>query len=362
MTLTPANARRIAVARLQRQHLADKPTLTSAADVVRALCAVQSQDYAGAKWAIGMRATGLTDAAIDRAYDAGEIVRTHVLRPTWHFVAPEDLLWMQRLTGPRITAKMAPYNKTLGLTPAVFRKGSKVIEKALTGHRYLTRQQLKMALDRAKIATEGSQRLAHLVMQAEVEGLICSGPRAGTQVTYALVSDRVPHSRDLTGDEALLELTQRYFATHAPATVHDFAWWSGLSIAECRRGIALAGNELETRRIDDISYHVPPGFELPREASTAVHLLPNYDEFFIGFRDRSAIGQRLEDIKLVTGGNALIAHVVTIGGQLVGGWKRAVKQKTASVDLKLLAPLNGAEQKRLTARIRQFERFVETSD
>lgn len=359
--MTPANARRIAVARLQRQHLAAKPTFTSAADVVRALGAVQSQDYAGAKWAIGMRAAALTDAAIDRAYDAGEILRTHVLRPTWHFVAPEDLLWMQRLTGPRIAAKMAPYNKTLGLTPSVFRKSRKIIENALGGNQYLTRQQLKKLFDRAKLPTEGTQRLSHLAMQAEVDGLICSGPRVGTQTTYALVSERVPRSRDLSGDEALLELTRRYFATHAPATVHDYAWWSGLSISECRRGIALADHELMIVRIDDIAYHAPPDFELPRAASSVVHLLPNYDEFFIGFRDRGAIGQRLKDVKLVTGGNALIAHVVTIGGQLVGGWKRTQREGATSVDLSLLTPLAGAEATRLAARVREFERFVRAS-
>jgi len=120
----------------------------------------------------------------------------------------------------------------------------------------------------------------------------------------------------------------------------------------------LAGSELVTETIDDIAYHVPPDFELPRVSSTSVHLLPNYDEFFIGYRDRSAIGQRLKDIRLVTGGNALIAHVVAVGGQLVGGWKRALKKGATTIDLSLLTPLESAEQKRLAARIKQFERFV----
>jgi len=354
------SAKRIAIARLHGQHLAALPTFSSAAEVVRALGAVQSQDYAGACWANGMRTTGLSAADVHTAFDAGEILRTHVLRPTWHFVLPEDLAWMTQLTGPRIAALMAPYNATLGLTPAVFRKSSIVIERALAEQRFMTRAQLKAALDAARIHTEGTQRLAHLVMHAEVEGLICSGPRVGKQFTYALVSERAPSPRRLTGDDALAELTRRYFASRVPAAVQDFAWWSGLSVSTCRSGVRLLGSALETMLIDGVEYLVSPGFVLPRGSNTAVHLLPNYDEFFIGYRDRSAIAQRLQDAALVTGGSALIGNVITVGGQLVGGWKKVQRRSTTDVQLTLLSSLSTAERRRLEKCIAQLQVFLQS--
>ncbi|MEQ1693125.1 MAG: winged helix DNA-binding domain-containing protein [Gemmatimonas sp.] len=359
MTSTASNsARRIAIARLHHQHLTTTPTLTSAADVVRMLGAVQAQDYVGAKWAIGMRAHGLKDADVERAFNAGEILRTHVMRPTWHFVAPKDLRWMQRLTAARVHAKMAPYNRTLGLTPAVLRSSNTIIERALGGGTFLTRAQLKAALDGARIHTDGTQRLARLVMHAELEGLVCSGPRVGKQFTYALLAERAPVSRDLSGDDALAELTRRYFVSRAPATVQDFAWWSGLSIGECRRGVQMLGRELEVCTLGDDSYHVPRGFTLPRATSQLVHLLPNYDEFFIGFRDRAAIGDRIGSIALVTGGNALIANVVLVGGQLVGGWKRREGGGDLDVDITLHARLTSAERARVAAAVAQLRRFA----
>ena len=350
-------ARRIALARLQGQGLAGTPSFTDAASVVRALGAVQSQDYPGAKWAIGMRAAGQTDAGIDEAFDRGEILRTHVLRPTWHFVAPEDLRWMLALTGPRVAALLSSYNVKLGIDAKVLRKSHATIEKALARHRQLTRTELKAALDGAGIVTTGTQRLAHLMMQAELDAVVCSGPRQGGQSTYALFDARVPVSRDLAGDEALLELTRRFFATRSPATPHDFAWWSGLTIAACRRGISMASSELAPLTIDDVTYWAPHGFTLPEQPPGTAHLLPNYDEYFIGFRDRSAIAHRLGSASLVTGGNALIAHVVVLDGQLVGGWKR-VKAKDATVaQIHFLVPLSSAERHRVdrcVARVGEF--------
>lgn len=348
---------RIAAARLQRQFLVGESPHRDPSDVVRALCAVQSQDFAGAKWALAMRSHGLDEAAINAAFDRGDIVRTHVLRPTWHFVAPEDLRWMQALTGHRVKRIMASYNAKLGLTPKVFSKGLSVIAKALAEQGPLTRTQLKAELDRSRLNTEGS-RLAHLMMQAEVEALVCSGPQRGKLPTYALVDGRVKKSRLLDGDEALHELTVRYFASRAPATVQDFSWWSGLTIAECTRGIVMAGSQLKPVALNEKRYLVPPDFELPSKVSATTHLLPNYDEYFIGFRDRSAIGQRLGHHALVTGGNALIAHVVAIGGQLVGGWRRASEKEKTVLSFKLLVKLKGAEFASLKRAVKRFAEYT----
>ena len=358
MTTDTTDPRRIAAARLQRQFLVGESPHRNAADVVRALCAVQSQDFAGAKWALAIRSEGLNEAAIDAAFDRGDMVRTHVLRPTWHFVAPEDLRWMQGLTGHRVARIMASYNVKLGLTPALLRKGLDVIGNALEEQGPLTRTQLRGELERARINTEGTQRLAHLMMQAEVEALVCSGPQRGKLPTYALVDERVKMSRLLDSDEALHELTVRYFASRAPATAHDFSWWSGLTIAECTRGIVMAGKRLQPMTLNEKRYFVTPDFELPSKLSAEAHLLSNYDEYFIGFRDRSAIGQRLGTSALVTGGNALIAHVVAIGGQLVGGWKRASDKGKPVLRFELMVKLKRTEHRSLKRAVKRFTEYT----
>ena len=358
MTRQDSDQHRIAAARLHRQFLAGESPHRGAADVVRALCAVQSQDFAGGKWAIGMRGNGFDEAAVDAAFDRGDIVRTHVLRPTWHFVAPEDLRWMLALTGPRIGRIMASYNTRLGITPAVFRKSHRVIEKALSEKGPLTRKELKTELDRARIPTDGTQRLAHLMMQAEIDALVCSGPQRGKQSTYALVDQRVKKSRMLKGDEALHELTVRYFASRAPATIHDFSWWSGLTIAECNRGIAIAGSALQRCTLNEKSYLAPADFALPSKVPATSHLLPNYDEYFIGFKDRSAIGQRIKSSALVTGGNALIAHVVMVDGQLVGGWRRAYDSVQTVLRFDLLVDLTRSELARVKRTVARFAEYT----
>lgn len=216
--------------RLFAQRIAGDP-FERPEDMVRWLVGVQSQDYAGASWSVGQRVGGATDDAVAAAFDDGRILRTHVLRPTWHFVAPEDLRWMLALTGPRIAGAMASYNRKMELTRAVFARANRAIERALRDGRHLTRAELKTHLERARIGTSGLNRLAHIVMQAEIDGVVCSGPRVGNQFTYALLEERVPACRAWDRDEALGELAKRYFRSRSPATVHDFAWWSGLTAA-----------------------------------------------------------------------------------------------------------------------------------
>jgi len=348
----------IARQRLHRTFLVDR-RWTTGSDVVRALGAVQAQDYEGAKWALSMRTTAATDAAIEREFESGAILRTHVLRPTWHFVDPTDIRWMLALTGPRVMKTMATYDRKLGLDERVFRRSRSALTKALRDAD-LTRTELKAVLE-PKVGplgggVAGVQRTAHLMMRAELEGVICSGPRRGKQFTYALLDRRVRPAAILDRDEALLELTRRYFRTRSPATPQDFSWWSGLPMADVRRGIDLARAELESVSIGDVAYWVHG--DTPSRAKPSAWLLPNYDEFFIGYRDRSAIGVRLDSVQAVTGGNALIANVIAMDGQLVGGWRRTLGTDRIRLDLQVLTRLSAAEQKRVMAEVRRYEAFA----
>jgi hypothetical protein len=347
----------IARRRLVNQHLT-AATITTPAEVVRLLGAVQAQDYAGAKWALGMRTRGVDDAVVEQAMGDGSIIRTHMLRPTWHFVAPADIRWMLALTAPRVSAAMAHYNRKLELDAAVFRRSNAALTRALCDGKQLTRAELTAVLRRARVNVDGTQRLGHLMMQAELDGVICSGARRGKQFTYALLEERVPPAAPLDRDEALLELTKRYFATRSPATPHDFAWWSGLTVADARRGIDMAGSALEREVIDDRTYWADPSARSRSKASPTAHLLPNYDEFFIGFKDRGAIGKRLKSSELVTGGDALTAHVIVVDGQLVGGWKRTLTKKAVVVELSLLTRLTESEERAVAAAAEAYGNFL----
>jgi hypothetical protein len=347
----------IARRRLARQHLI-APTLSDPAEVVRVFGAVQAQDYGGAKWALGMRTRGATDGSIERAFASGAILRTHVLRPTWHFVAPADIRWMLALTGPRVKATMSYYDRKLELDDALFRRSNDAIVRALRDGKQLTRAEIAQELRRAGVDVAGSQRLGHILLRPELDGVICSGARRGKQFTYALLDERVTRAPAMGRDESLLELTGRYFATRAPATANDLAWWSGLTVADAKRGIEMAGSALEREVIDDRVYWSPPAARPRPWRTPKVFLLPNYDEFFIGHKDRSAIGTRLASAHLVTGGDALIAHVIAIDGQLVGGWKRTLTTDSVTIDLRLLTRLSSAERRALDAAVRRHGEFL----
>jgi Winged helix DNA-binding domain len=238
------------------------------------------------------------------------------------------------------------------------RRSSDIIAKALTGHRNLTRTELRAELERARVKADGSQRLSRMMMEAEVDGIICSGPMRGKQFTYALIDERAPARwPQYDRDEALGQLARRYFATRSPATAHDFGWWSGLTMGDARRAIAAAGT-LREWSCDGRSYWIDESSVGPVRKKATAHLLPNYDEYFIGYRDRNAIGTRISNIAAVTGGNALIAHVAFIDGLLVGGWRRRADGDTTVIDIKALTPLTPAERRRLEVEGKRFAAFL----
>src|SRR3984893_1871582 len=226
--------------RLANQHLA-QPRATDPRAMIAHLGAVQSQDYPAALWALGLRLANVTRAALECAFNSGAILRTHVLRPTWHFVTPEDIRWMLALTAPRIKRAMASRDRELGLNDELVAQTNTVIARALEGGNQLTRPEIGAELQAAGIATTDGSVLSHLVSHAELDGVVCSGAVRGKQHTHALLEERVPRAPVLERAEAVAELACRYFASHGPATLTDFAWWSGLTVADGRRGLEAFG-------------------------------------------------------------------------------------------------------------------------
>jgi hypothetical protein len=338
--------------RLRNQRLSEGH-LTKPEDVVRWLGAVQAQEYADSKWALALRTRRTTDAAIERALTTGTIVRTHVLRPTWHFVAAADIRWMLALTGPRVHARMTPYNRHLELDAATFRRSERAIVRALRGGTHLTRQELKAVLQRAGVRADGVQRLAHLVMQAEIDAVICSGARRGTQSTYALLDERVPPSPARSRDDALAELTRRYFTSHGPAQIADFVWWSGLTSADARRGLHLIDGELD-RDVDDGKTYWFRRAAPARRSDRTSYLLGLYDEYLIAYKDRSAALEPSRWVRMVR--DPFSAPIV-VHGRVVGGWRRSMKADRMTIALTLFMPLRKSDVAAINACAHAYAEF-----
>ncbi|CAN5708512.1 winged helix DNA-binding domain-containing protein [soil metagenome] len=351
------NIRDVAGQRMHNQRLIGAAFETPEA-MIRWHGAVQAQDYAGAKWGIGQRCHSVTDAELDRLFNEGAILRTHVMRPTWHAVMPEDIRWMQALTAHRVHAMNRAVAKTLDLDDAVVAKSTTLITNALQGGNHLTRTELSDALRLGGIEATG-QLLAYLVMHAELEALICSGPRRGKEFTYALLDERVPPTNPLHRDEALAELTRRYFTSHGPATPHDFSWWSGLTVAVARAGIAMLGHELASELIDGTTWHFASTASFETAQLPVVHLLPNFDEYFIGFRNREPV---FVPAMLATFNDPhspyWMAHVIALDGLIVGGWRRTLARDKVIITTTLPAGLNATGRDALLTAAEGYGRFL----
>lgn len=343
--------------RLRAQRLAGKP-FPSAVDAVRWLGAVQSQDYAGAKWALGQRSAGATDAELDRLFDEGSILRTHVLRPTWHFVLPEDVGWLVGLTGPRVSSGLAGRYRELEIDEKVVTRAKAAFVRALERGRHLTRNELGEVLRAARISPEG-QRLPHLILAAELDSLVVSGPRRGKQHTYALLEERVPKGRALQGMEAIAELVRRYFRSHGPAMLPDFVWWSGLRMADARTAVGLEGPNLGHQVIHGNDYWFDAADGSVRSASKVAHLLPNFDEFIVAYRNRADVMHPDRDFRpeLFAFGS-ILANVVTIGGRVHGAWRRLVTAGGIRVEVRPLGRLEPADVAAVGSAGQRFSRFL----
>ena len=347
----------IASLRLYNQHLS-QADFTRLQDVVAWLGAVQSQDYAGAKWSLGVRMGQTTDVVIDQAFNDGSILRTHVLRPTWHFVTPADIRWLLMLTAPRVHGVNGTMYRQVGLDAALFSQCAEVIVQALQGGQSLTRDELRHHLQQAGLDPTPPLRMTYIVMWAELEQIICSGPRRGKQFTYMLLDERVPFVVPLTHEEALAELSRRYFVSRGPATIADFAKWSGLTLTEARQGLEAVKDHLEQVQIGEQTYWMPPTVAIEPSTLSQAYLLSIYDEIVSGYKDRSAIGEAEVGAKLVEMGNAL-TNFILLDGRIVGTFRRELKKKSVIIETNLFRALQAGEEEAVFAAANQYSAFLQ---
>jgi len=347
------NGLEIAQRRLQNQCISAQQ-FKEPEEIVKYMGALQAQDYAGAKWAVGLRLQNTTDALIDKAMADGSIVRTHVLRPTWHFIHPEDARWMIELTAPRINAFSASRFRQLQLDNAVFKRSNDALAKALVGDKHLNRAEIMAVLNEAGVKTD-DLRFIHLLMRAELDKVICSGPRQGKQFTYALFDERVPKTNPFSKEEALAELAGRYFISHGPATLKDFTWWSGLATVDAKVGLEIIKAQLDKVTLEGREYWMAKDKPFTIGKAPAAHLLPAFDEFAVAYEDRTAI----INVKYLTEARHVIFDPsIIVNGQVVGTWKRTVNKNSVDINLNPFGKLNKIQEKAVEIAANRYRKFV----
>lgn len=343
--------------RLHNQRLA-ATNFEDPADAVRWLGAVQAQDYLGALWAIGLRTRNATEKIVERAIADRAIVRTWPMRGTLHFVAAEDARWMLELMTRRVVAASAKrLDREYGLDEKVAGRSGEAVARALEGGRHLTRDAIYRTLENARISTAGGRGL-HITWRMAHDGLICFGPREGKQQTFALLDEWVPGAKRMARDEALAELARRYFTSHGPATVHDFAWWSGLLLSDAAEGLAMAGGELASFDLGDrkcwTSTSTPPGGSSPR-----AFLLPAFDEYTVAYRDRDAIVESAHARHAE--GMDILRPAIVMNGRVTGSWTRTLAKDSVTFELTPFTRLGATARRVVAAAGRRYAAFLELS-
>ena len=312
--------------RLLSQQLA-KPKFKTPEEVVAWMGAIQAQEYTMAKWAVGCRLKSATLQAVDNALAKGEILRTHILRPTWHFVAAGDIRWMLQLSGGRIKTAFESYARSnkIEIPESLYIQSNNLLEKLLAGNKSLTKQELGEEFARSGLEA-GNYPMHLFLIRAEVDGLVCSGVDKGKKPTYALLDERVPPVKELHREEALARLATLYFQSHSPATLADFIWWSGLTTTDARHAVGLIECDLLTEQYDSEIFYLHTSCDLKARCRQVLHLLPSYDEYLISYKDRTTVLLREHHPKAFNT-FGIFYPVILHNGRIIGNWKKATKKK-----------------------------------
>jgi hypothetical protein len=328
----------------------------TAPEIVGWMGAIQAQDYSMAKWAVGCRLTDSSDEKVEASFDNGEIIRTHVMRPTLHLISANDIYWMTELTAPRIKPGLKSWNKKFELTDSILKRCNHLIEKKLLNGLSLTRGEISEEFNKEKIKTD-ENRLYHILVCAELDGIICSGPRKNGKHTYALLRERVPYRNVYTRGESLAELAKRYFTSHGPATLLDFVWWSGLSVKEAGVALESVKSMLISEIVDFKKYWFTGSSPKSNSMGRSVHLLAAFDEFLISYKDRSAAISTSDNKKAVST-NGIFYPVIIENGQVIGVWKRQMKKNNVIIEIDLFSPKNKTSRSLIEEKCCQYGQFV----
>ncbi|WBC16793.1 winged helix DNA-binding domain-containing protein [Micromonospora sp. WMMA1998] len=341
---------------LLRPHPTARPK--SVADVVEWFGAMQAQDAASGLWSLGVRLPGRNQDDVRAALERREALRTWPMRGTVHLVPARDAHWMLAVTGVRALAAVAGRWRQLGLTVADGDEAGDVLGAALSGGGRLSRTDCLAALRDAGLDTTG-QRGYHLLWYASQRGITCIAPHVGAEQTFVLLDDWVPDPHRPERDEALAMLAHRYVRGHGPVTRHELARWSGLTVTDATRAVALAGDRLAPVEVDGEAAVVDAALlDAPRAPVDDVHTLPGFDEYLLGFKDRSLMLDPAHADAVVPGNNGMFQSTVVRGGRVVGTWKRTLGRSAVTVTVRQLVPFDAALRARVDAALTDYARFL----
>lgn len=346
----------IAAIRLHNHHLTN-PDFKSPEEAVKWLGAVQAQEYLGGLLSIGMRMTKATESEVELSVNEGKIVRTWPMRGTIHFVPAEDLRWMVKHLAARIIKRNEYYHKQMGLDPKTLNKGQDLIVNALQGGKAVAREDLYELLESHGINCK-KQRGLFILGHLAHNNIVCFGPKQGKKTTFVLIDEWIPKSLDLTKDQALAKAALSYFRSHGPAQLIDFCWWSGLTQAEAKIGLAQIKSELEEWIIDGKTYYGPPinDFKLVSPKNKIAYLLQAYDEYTVSYKDRSAIFNTKHATKVKNDVNFF--SILVINGEVLGFWKRTFKKGKIDIDVKPLRTFSKDESIAVEAAVESYSSFI----
>ena len=322
--------------RLLNQQLVN-PLFHEPKELVSWMGAMQAQNYPMVKWAVGMRLKSATIQAVEKALREGEFLRTHVMRPTWHLVAAEDIRWMLKLSAQRIISANDSFAKgyDLDIPDELYAKGHQLLEKILCGKKSLTKQEIAEHFNRSGILAEDK----------------------GSKCTYALLEERVPPMPELTKDESLARLARSYFRSHSPAVLQDFVWWSGLPVSDAKQAIYLIASELTTEQWKEQTWYIHDACRTRGKLTDDIHLLPSYDEYLLGYKDRTDV-LPLEHYPKAFTNNGLFFPIILHKGQVVGNWNKSAKKKGLNLEYSCFRQEADMDEAMLHQAKQKFAQFL----
>jgi hypothetical protein len=338
---------------LRRPHPRGNPA--TVAGVVEWFGAMQAQDMASGLWSLGARLPGRTVTDVGAALERREAIRTWPMRGTVHLVPPADARWMLDVMGVRALAGAARRRDVIGLTEADAERGVELLGEALAGGKRLTRAQALAAVAAGGVDVSG-QRGYHLLWYASQKGVTCITPHVGKEQTFARLDDWAPHPNTPTRQEALGIIATRYFRSHGPAGRGDLQRWTGLTMADVKTGIAVAGDALAT---DGDLIFDPVLRDAAAEPVDDWFALPGFDEYMLGYKDRALMVADGHLEKIVPGGNGVFQATIVRAGRVVAVWKRTLSAKAVTVEVTPLVPLTAADRRHTVTALEPYAAFVE---
>lgn len=341
--------------RLHNQLISDH-SATTPAGIISRMVAIQAQDYLGAKWSIGLRLPGLKDSDVDQAIASKSIIRTWPMRGTLHFVSAADARWMLRLLTPRIISGSAGRHRQLELDEATFNKSMDLLIQAMEGGKQLMRNEVYKILEDNGIPTIG-QRGIHIIDYLAQKQILCHGLHNEKQATYVLFDEWITESKNTEGEEALAEIAYRYFISHGPATINDFIWWTGLKVSDAKSGLNSVANRLQSFEINGKIYWA--GTDLPDLPKTnTAYLLPGFDEYMLGYTDRSLSLAPMYFSRIIPGNNGVFMPTIVINGKVEGTWKRTLKKDKVVVEIFPFSKLTASKIKSVTKEAEKYGSYL----